>query len=608
MLVSNHTEYSGYSEEIYDGYKRESRYLTMHDGVKLAIDIYHPTKGGTVHTEPLPVIWCATQYRRGMNYPDGTCTTLEQNLWFAPPGIDKIMRHGYIVAALDVRGSGASFGQRALSNTMNDMYDLYDVNEWLGTQPWCTGKVGMFGCSFLGNSQIMTALMAPPHLTCIVPNVMPMEVPYLITNGVVNTGWMGRLDDALYIKNVVEPAWPVDEDPDGILLAQAVEEHKKNPSSVKERFGTPYFDSYLPSWNDKSYLEAYFPNYIYKLNSSKIAVYIWGAWGDFFAHDVFNWYKTLTTPKKLQVGPWYHTGSLSAKDPDWTVEHLRWYDYWLKGIDNGIMDEPPVRLFNMEVTVPIDFDPSKPDYNLSVRNDPPYCQGGKWEEFYQFPVPNTKVKKFYLAEGRANAVKSVNDGVLNQIEPIGSAGRDLYTVDYSVTKKGLMDRNFYTVPGDRDYTVFDEKSLTYTTAPMAKDIVITGFPVMHLWVKSPVKCLDFYATLEDIDVDGKSYPISEGKLRSAIRGIVEPPYDNMGLPFHRNCMGDQQDMPIDEPVELPFALMPLSATIKAGHRIRLTLNNCDKDNWDTPELTPAPTITVLRNHEHASYIEIPVIG
>ena len=81
----------------------------------------------------------------------------------------------------------------------------------------------------------------------------------------------------------------------------------------------------------------------------------------------------------------------------------------------------------------------------------------------------------------------------------------------------------------------------------------------------------------------------------------------MGLPFHRNCERDQQEMPINEVVEIPFALTPLSNLVKAGHRLRITVNNCDKGNWDSPELSPAPTIHMYRDKNHASYVTLPVV-
>ena len=605
MAVSTPSAYEGYSEEIYDGYERTSQYLTMHDGIKVAIDIYRPTKGGVLHEEPLPVIWTATQYRRGVIKPDGQKTSLNENLWFAP-NVEMILRHGYIVACLDVRGSGASFGQRSLCNTTDDMEDLYDVCEWLGTRPWCTGKVGMFGCSFLGMSQWMTALMAPPHLTCIVPNVAPIEVPYLITNGVFNTGWMGRLDEGNYARNVTYPAYPVDEDTDGSMLAAAVEDHKKAPSSNDERFNTRYFDGVLPFYNRRVYQEAYLPNFIYKLNSTNIACYIWGGWGDFFAHDIFNWYRTLKTPKKLMVGPWYHTGSLVSQDPCWATEHLRWYDYWLKGIDNGIMDEAPIRMFRCEAT----NEPKpgavrkKPD---GTEIPPDYYDCGEWHEYIQFPVPGLQDKKYYFHGGRTGSVNSVNDGGLIGYEPREASASDAYVVDYSVTKFEFMDRNYYSVQRPRDFTSMDEKSLTYTSAPLAHDMELTGFPVAHLFVSSTAKDVDFYCYVDDVDEEGHSHQISEGRIRAAVRGTVEPPYDNMGLPFHRNCERDQQEMPVNEVVEIPFALTPLSNLVKAGHRLRITVNNCDKGNWDSPELSPAPTIHMYRDKNHASYVTLPVV-
>ena len=611
MRISSHTQYSGYSEEVYDGYQRFSQYVTMPDGCRLAVDIYRPTKNGVLHTEPLPVLWNATPYRRGMIRASGKPTTLKENLWFAPEGIDTIMRHGYIIGSVDLRGSGASFGQRSLCTLPEDFEDLYNICEWFGTQPWSTGKTGMFGCSYLGQTQWETALMAPPHLTCIVPNVAAMHVPTQVENGMFNDGWLTYIDESCRGKWVTNPAWPVDEDTDGALLAAAVEDHKKCPSTMVERTENKFFDGVLPWHNKRVYQQTWFPNFIHKLNSTNIACYLWGGWADFFAYDVFQWYATLKTPKKLMVGPWYHIGSLDAKDPDWTTDHLRWYDYWLKGIENGIMDEPPIRLFNCLGTQTPDPEPGvrKPaDETKSAFGAPPFCSFGEWRDYEQLPVPGMAYENFYLRGGSSGTVDSLNDGVLTAgRKPEEQQAADTYTVDYSVSKAGHMDRHNYAVRATRDYTEIDRKSATYTTPPLAQDMELTGQAVVHLWVSTDAKDVDFYCYLEEIDENGRSCELQEARLRSGFRGTVEPPFDNMGMPWHRYCERDYQPMPRNTAVSFDLAFPFMSNTVKAGHRLRLTINHADKGNWDTPELDPAPQVSIYRDREHLSYLALPVV-
>lgn len=570
------------SEEIYDGEQRTSQYLTMKDGTKLAIDIYRPTKEGKLHEEPLPVIWCATQYRRSRLNADGSLPTLNEisNLWFTP-GIDRVLRHGYVVAALDCRGSGASFGHHGAQVGIEDYWDFYDVNEWLASQPYCNGVTGMFGLSFLGKTQWSTAMMAPPSLKCIMPCVSSFDTPYLNNNGVCNIGWTLKVGDTVSNMSLEDLAAPVDEDTDRAMLMAAIEEHKKNPLRSVER-SYPYLDDYNPYSNRKTYLEIYPPLYFWILNSAKIACYVVAALRDFGTTDSFDWFSSIRTPKKLVCGPWIHTGCKDCVGAPWDfiTEHIRWYDYWLKGINNGIMDEPQVMIYNDGAE--------------------------EWRTYESYPIPGVQRTNFYLSGEASGTINSVKDGSLARKKPVIPYDATEYTVRYDTTKRGFFDRNWYDTPGNEDYTEFDRKGLTFTTVEFEEDVSITGAPILYLWMSADVKDIDFYAYLEDIAPDGTSKNITEGRIRASFRATMEPPYNRCGSPFHRQMHRDQEDLPINEPVRLDFDLLVMSRTLLEGHRLRLTLTNADKLNFDTPELDPAPHVTIYHGKERASYISLPI--
>jgi len=164
----------------------------------------------------------------------------------------------------------------------------------------------------------------------------------------------------------------------------------------------------------------------------------------------------------------------------------------------------------------------------------------------------------------------------------------------------------YGKPLSSDLTPLDEKGLTYTTPPLASDVEVTGHPVMHLWVSSTATDGDFFVFLEEIDEDGVSQFVSDGILRASHRATATPPWDHLGLPWHRSYEEDLIDLP-GEPVELVFDLYPTSNIFDEGHRIRLTITCADSDNFETPELSPPPTVSVYRNTEYASYITLPII-
>jgi putative CocE/NonD family hydrolase len=290
----------------------------------------------------------------------------------------------------------------------------------------------------------------------------------------------------------------------------------------------------------------------------------------------------LQVPQKLVLPGWNH----DVFEPWLEVEKLRWFDYWLKGIDNGIMDEPPLRYYVMGAP-----------------------ENEAWRTAEQWPLPNEQRTAFYFHAGPSGSVTSVNDGLLiAQVSPEAD-GHDDYIVDYTTTV-GLTSRfaNGYGAPfGYPDMAANDAKALTYTTLPLESDVEVTGHPVVHLWVSSTATDGDFFVYLEEVDEDGVSSYITEGKLRASFRALHEPPYDNMDLPWHRCWEEDVEPLPQGQPVELLFDLYPTSNLFDAGNRIRVTVTGADADTYETPQLDPAPTVSVYRSPEYGSFIELPII-
>ena len=188
-----------------------------------------------------------------------------------------------------------------------------------------------------------------------------------------------------------------------------------------------------------------------------------------------------------------------------------------------------------------------------------------------------------------------------------STGYDEYVVDCTTTTgKATRWTNGYGGPIKYpDMRENDSKALTYTTQPLEYGVEITGHPVLHLWVKSPTSDLDFYAYLEEVDGEGYSHYLSEGVIRISHRALSEPPYEYMGLPYHRSHREDVLPL-IDEPVELVYDLLPISNVFDEGHRIRLTLACADKDNYENRDVS-GTIATVHRNKKHYSHISLPII-
>jgi hypothetical protein len=260
---------------------------------------------------------------------------------------------------------------------------------------------------------------------------------------------------------------------------------------------------------------------------------------------------------------------------------LRWFDYWLKDIDNGIMDEPPIVYCVMGA---------------------PRSDMIRWAS--QWPLPEARPTKYHFCAGPSNSVASVNDGSLSRSP--GDSGFDSYTVDYTTTS-GSETRWTPGEPAYQDMTPNDRKALTYTTPPLTDSIEVVGHPVVHVWLQSVADDVDLFAYLEDVDAQGHSTYITEGCLRASHRALSNPPHDRFGLPYHRGFEKDVTPLP-DEPVELVFDMLPTAQRFPVGHRIRIAVTGADKGNHRLLDRHPAPTVALLRDAQHASYVILPVVG
>jgi putative CocE/NonD family hydrolase len=300
---------------------------------------------------------------------------------------------------------------------------------------------------------------------------------------------------------------------------------------------------------------------------------------------MFYWYGNLSVPKRLTVRPTDHSQvSANLSDLNYGNEALRWFDYWLKGIDNGIMDEPPIHYYLQD-------GPKK----------------GTWQTSDQWPLATQKVTRFYFSQGKTGSVASTNDGTLTTASPTAAAVSDAYTVDYTTTigtktRWGAVEEP-HVYP---DMQAHDAKALTYTTLPLEAGAEVTGHPVVHLWLSTSAPDLDVFVYLEEIDGSGHSTYITEGDLRASHRKLSQSPFINLGLPFQSHNQSDLEPVPSGEPFELVFSLLPTSYQFHPGSRMRITVAFADAGNFDTPILDPAPTLQLLRESTHPSYVELPI--
>ncbi len=582
--VSRLGVYRGYSSARYDGFERSSRYLTMRDGVRLAVDLIRPTQGGVLHTERLPVVWSHHRYHRASVVGGTLRTTFD---WARP-----LLEHGYVVAVVDARGAGASFGDSPGFYGAAEVRDTYEVTEWLGAQPWSSGKVGMYGRSYLGHIQYFAAGERPPSLKAIFPEMAVFDFYDLLYPGGIFQEYAlptwrfltRHLDQSRtfdWFGVPFGPAAPVDGDSGRALRDLAVLDHGRN-LDVGDLFrAAPSRDAIEPTTGEAIHRSRSPSRSVREINRSGIAIYHLSGWLDPAPRDAFLWYANLTVPQKLVMGPWFHS---QGHGYDNVAEHLRWYDYWLKGIDNGIMREPPIHYGTLNA--PAD----------SI-----------WRAAWAWPLPAERRTRFYFGAGPTGTVASANDGRLRRTRP-ASTGADRRVVDTTATvgKANRWVNGYGGPPGYPDLAPNDARGWTYTSEPLPARLEVTGHPVVRLWVTADTTDADLFVYLEEVSPEGRSSYVTEGMARASRSRLGPAPHRNLGLPYRPALSGTPPlVLQPDRPVELVFDLLPTSVYFRPGHRIRLTVTGADRDNFPAPRR--APTVAIHRSPRYPSSIELPVI-
>jgi putative CocE/NonD family hydrolase len=575
--VSEHGQYRGYSKPKYKEWIRRSQYITVRDGTKLAVDVYRPAQSGKPADGAFPVLWKLERYHRA-DVRDGKLVTQVENL----ARLQKFLKHGYCIGIVDARGTGASFGTRYGPFPEEEQWDSYDITEWFASQEWCDGNVGMFGRSYSGIAQYFAASTAPPHLVAVFPEMAMFDLyAFTFSGGTYRQDFGEQWSRIVWELDTARPAAPVDEDTDGSLLAAAMIEHRQNVGVHEVLRGLPFRDSEDPKTGECFYATRSPSSRVREITASGIPIYHMAGWYDVWPRDALTWFANLGNPQKIIIGPWSHRDTRGFSR---FAEQLRWFDFWLKGIKNGVLDDAPIYYYTMGAP-----------------------RGQEWKTAWSWPLPEQRLSSFYLSDEPSRSVDSVNDGTLVRESPT-TLGRDKYSVDYTTTsgKATRWTGGYGGAFGYSDMSSNDRKALTYTTQPLSEDVEVTGHPWVRLWIECTHEDVDIVVYLEEVDSEGISHYITEGNLQASHRNSSPPPYRNFGLPFHAGRSSDIVHLTA-VPVELVFDMHPTSNVFDRGHRIRIAITGADRDNLRTKEQTPAPVITVLLGEEYASRITLPVI-
>ena len=609
--VSEFGRYEGYSQPEYTEWVRTSAYVTVRDGTKLAVDIIRPAANGKPVDKKFPVVWTHSRYHRTAipiaatgasrdlanlkpgEHPDikrvpDSLTQTAPSVVDNSPTLQRLVKHGYAIVVVQVRGGGASFGRYQGLFSPAETQDAYDVMDWMVKQPWCDGNLGMQGGSYLGITQYMAASTKHPALKAIFPNVAAFSMFDLLYNGgVYQNNMIEHWGILTRVLDVGFPEPPVETDENGVLREAALKEHENNWNVINEfrAAKTRDYDVASFAWTRHEPWAM-----LSKINESGVAAYHYGGWYDIFAKDETQWFNNWKGPEHLTMGAWSHAGNADSamrveQGQITAAEQHRWFDRWLKGIQNGVDSGPRI------------------DYALMI--DP-----GKWswQKADTWPPAGVESVDYFFGPGPSGSVKSVNDGLLAPSK--GADGKDKILVDLTTTT-GTATR-FDNAVGQGlmkypDLAPNDAKGLTYTTAPLTADLTVVGSPVATLFVTSNQTDGDFYAIVEEIDSTGFSRYVTEGRVRASYRDTTTPPFNNMGLPWRRADKADAKPLVKGQAAELIFDLEPTATVFNAGHRLRVTIVGADTDNTERPPVKGRPTVELYRDAAHASRIRLPIM-
>jgi predicted acyl esterase len=543
---------------------RSSIYVPVRDGTKLAVNIYRPAEGGVARDGHFPIVFAFTPYR-ARYFKDGKIVDMVDQPVF---GLRDLVHAGYVVATADVRGKGASFGARRGFLDRTEAHDGYDLIQWLAAKPWSSGKVGIVGCSYLGGSAMLVAGTLPPALRAVFAGATDIDKYNFVRQGGITAQFNTRPDEP---PEVDLASVPVDGDTDGALLKAAVAQHAGNTPMAKLWESMPYRDSVSPLTHNRFWAEVGPYTHLAALRSKQLAWYLWDNWEDEPTEQMIMAAGNLDT--RLIIGPGSHCVPPPASAFSITGEERRFFDHYLKGIDNGIERGPHYAWFHEGAN-----------------------GAGTMVRSATLPGVGVARTSFYLSSRPNDAPAAFDTGSLSLVRPV--AGKAPFKVDYDL--------------GTGEYFAFwpavlDGKGLTYTSAPLAADVGMTGYPLARISAALDRADANLFAYLEDVAPDGKVHMVSFSRLAASHRKLATPPYQRLGLPYHSGLKADVAPMIPGKPADFVMAMSPRAYTFAAGHRVRVTLTGADPRQRNLAQIRqdPPPVFTVVQGGAAASRVDIP---
>jgi len=534
-------------------------YVRMRDGVRLCVDIYYPDGQGK-----FPALLAVSPYGKELQgLPD---PLRPYDIHHGAGGVEAgktefWVSRGYAHVVADTRGSGYSEGEYCFYGK-KEQEDGYDLVEWIAKQPWCNGNVGMIGMSYFAIMQYHIAAQNPPHLKAIAPceGLTDRYRQSCYHGGILNYGFYAARWWNLLAVPTLKPLSKKEFSKD--KLDQMIEELKNHVDF--KTFPAAYlplicpgknpilFDLYMHPHDGPFYWERSAYTMFDKI---KIPVYILNRWSGWGIHlpGAFSAYQGIEAPKKLMM---FTTGTRGPDRP-WKHNHdeiLRWYDHWLKGIDTGLMNEPPIKL---------------------------WVQGiDEWRYENEWPLARTKWTKFYLRE----------KGKLAEEPP----------------KSGEEPDSFI----NRLY--WDPKEpipcVKYTSEPFVKDVEITGPIALYLNASLSTQDANWMVDIKDIAGDGSERLVTKGWLKASHRAIDQSKSKSY-QPFHPHT--ESVPVPPGKVLEYSIEIRETSNVFRSGHSLQLVIKGEDSP-YDDPVWFHLPNMketkhTIYHKKNNISYLLVPII-
>ena len=503
--------------------------IPVRDGARLKADIFRPRSGAR-----FPAIMNIGGYRKDKLWVPPRDLEEKANPYMNWEAVNPLwwIPRGYCAIRVDTRGSGKSPGlfdpwsrQEAL--------DFYDCIEWAAKQRWCNGRIGTSGISYFAMNQWLVASLKPPSLKAIIPweGAADMYRDLAYHGGIFCLGFVGNWYNNHMAHHLLGK--PQEHNPDAFANNWLWQ-------YLRHNLDTGWFDQRRADWG--------------KIDVPILTAGNWSGMGLHLRGNTEGFTRSASILKKLRIhaGTHYHP----FYSADGRRDQLRFFDYWLKGETNGVMDEPPVKLL--------------------IR------KGGQdnyqWRSEQAWPLARTRWTRFYLTPGRVSTRnREAAEGTLDAEAP-----RRTRPLTYSATgmsKAGVASASWTStvLPGS-----LPRLGVSFETRPLREDLEVTGPVVLTLWVASSTEDLDIYATLRNIDRDGndvwevgqqqQNVPVAKGWLRASHRALdmeLSLPY----RPYHRHDR--RQWLRNNAPVRMDVEIWPTCMVFRKGHRIRLDIQPRD---------------------------------